>query len=75
MLVQLQAFDDALASSSQLNHNQNNNDDLYSDVNTSEDEMDDFNAGDHAIYPTQTRQDDPNHMHRDNISKTFTTRL
>ena len=70
MLVQLQAFDDA-----QLNHNQNNNDDLYSDVSTSEDEMNDFSAGDHRICFAQTRQDDPNHMHRDNISKTFTTRL
>ena len=75
MLAQLQAFDDAPARSSQQNKNQNNNDDLYSVVNTSEDEMDDCSAGDHTICFTQTRQDVSNHMHRDNISKTFTTRL
>ena len=69
MLAQLQAFDDALASYSQQNNNQNQNDDLYSDVNTSEDKTDDFSAGDHIIRFSQTRHDYSSQMHRDSVIK------
>ena len=54
MLAQLQALDDALASYYQQNKNKNKNDALYSDVNTIENKMDDFRAGDQIIRFSQT---------------------